>query len=360
MKDLDAALDRAAPPVTTPEGDAPPPRGRAGRTLKIVLAVVAVAAVAFGLWRYWGYAAAHPSTDDAYLSAGVLDVAAQVGGRVETVAVAENQRVAAGDVLFTLERADYEAQLDIARATLEQADQSTGVNDANVAAAEARLAEASAALSDAETVYARQERLFALGDVAQAALDTATTARDRARSARAAAEAAVAAARAPVATPDGVTAARRTAEAQVALAELDLARTEVTAPADGWIANVSLRPGQYVAPGQPLFALVEDGAWWVDANFKETDLGSIRPGQPAEVSVDMYPGLTLRGTVESLGAGSGASFSLLPAQNASGNWVKVTQRFPVRIALSEAPADPAMRLRVGASTTVTVDTGAAP
>ena len=113
-----------------------------------------------------------------------------------------------------------------------------------------------------------------------------------------------------------------------------------------------------VASGAPLFSLVEDGAWWVSANFKETDLQRIRPGQPVALAVDMYPGTTLTGTVQSLGAGSGAVFSLLPAQNATGNWVKVTQRFPVRIRIDKKPGDPALQLRVGASTTATVDTSA--
>ena len=117
---------------------------------------------------------------------------------------------------------------------------------------------------------------------------------------------------------------------------------------------MTLRPGATVQAGQPLFAIIEANRWWVDANFKETDLARIKVGQPATVRLDMYPDTTFDGTVESISAGSGASFSVLPPENASGNWVKVTQRFPVRIALTNPPAD--KPLRVGASAWVTIDT----
>lgn len=148
----------------------------------------------------------------------------------------------------------------------------------------------------------------------------------------------------------------KAAESAVEQARINLAFAEVRAPAAGWIANLSLRKGQAVSPYVPLFSLVEDKGWWIDANFKETDLARIRPSQKASVQIDMYPGVTLEGSVRSLGAGSGAVFSLLPPQNAAGNWVKVTQRFPVRISLDQLPTDPAIQMRVGASVTVTVDT----
>lgn len=330
------------------------------KAIKIGLAAAVVVVVAAGLWWYWDYSAAHPSTDDAYLQADILTIVPQVPGRVATVAVTEDQHVSAGDVLFSLETSDFEAQRDIAKAQLLQADQTTDVSGANVAAAQAQVVQAQATENEAVTTYERQRSLFEQGDVAQAALDQATTARDQASGARAAADAALDSARSADTSPDGVSAARLSAEAAVRLAELNLARTEITAPADGWVSNISLRPGDYVATGQPLFSLVEDADWWVDANFKETDLERIRPGQPVSLSIDMYSGAAMTGTVASIGAGSGAAFSLLPAQNATGNWVKVTQRFPVRIALDGPPADPALRLRVGTSVTATVDTTAPP
>ena len=146
----------------------------------------------------------------------------------------------------------------------------------------------------------------------------------------------------------------RAASAQLAKATHDRVKTHTTAPSDGILSNVTLRPGATVQAGQPLFAIIEANRWWVDANFKETDLARIKVGQPATVYLDMYPGVTFDGTVESISSGSGASFSVLPPENASGNWVKVTQRFPVRIALTNPPAD--KPLRVGASTSVTIDT----
>jgi membrane fusion protein (multidrug efflux system) len=147
----------------------------------------------------------------------------------------------------------------------------------------------------------------------------------------------------------------RAAAAQLDKATQDRVKTHVTAPDSGWVSNVRLRPGTVVQAGTPAFALIEDGRWWVDANFKESDLARIKPGQPATIKLDMYPGLKLDGTVESISAGSGAIFSVLPPENATGNWVKVTQRFPVRIMITSAP-NPDKPLRAGASADVTVDT----
>ena len=139
-------------------------------------------------------------------------------------------------------------------------------------------------------------------------------------------------------------------------AAFDLAQTTVRAPADGIVSQASsFKVGQYVAEGTPLFSLVESGDTWVEANFKETQLTHMKPGQPAEVTLDTYPGHSLRATVESIGAGTGAEFSLLPAQNATGNWVKVTQRIPVRLKLE--PGEETMPVRTGMSASVSVDTG---
>ncbi|MFZ5963038.1 HlyD family secretion protein [Thalassococcus sp. BH17M4-6] len=326
--------------------------------LKPILLVVALAAIGGGLWIWWQHERIHPSTDDAYLKANVLTIAPQVGGAIDTVAVSENQHVKAGDLLFQIDTADLEAQVKAAQASYDAAVQQSSAAITDLSSVSGQVDSARAALTDAQDAYDRTEKLFKLGDVAQAALDQATAARDQAKAALDTAQAALAAARERAGTPGDDNAAVRAAEAQLTLAQINLARARVTAPVSGWIANLDLRPGTLVAPDMPLFSLVEDGDWWIDANFKETDLARLRPGQPVTVAVDMYPGLTLDGTVQSLGAGSGAVFSLMPPQNASGNWVKVTQRFPVRVSLGSRPDDPAMQLRVGASTTVTVDTSA--
>ncbi len=159
----------------------------------------------------------------------------------------------------------------------------------------ATLAGAKASLTEAEIAYDRDAQLFKLGDVAQAALDQATAARDQAQANVEAAEAALAAAQDQAGTPGNDNATVQAALGALTTAQINLANSRITAPASGWIANMDLRPGQVVAPNAPLFSLVEDGAWWVDANFKETDLPRIRPGQPVELSLDMYPGTTLAG-----------------------------------------------------------------
>lgn len=148
----------------------------------------------------------------------------------------------------------------------------------------------------------------------------------------------------------------RSAAAALTKSTHDRVKTHVIASSDGIVSNVSLRPGATVQAGTPLFAIIGSNEWWVNANFKETDLARIRLGQPATVRLDMYPTVKFDGVVDSISAGSGATFSVLPPENATGNWVKVTQRFPVRIRITNPPHDPAAPLRVGASATVTVDT----
>jgi membrane fusion protein (multidrug efflux system) len=139
----------------------------------------------------------------------------------------------------------------------------------------------------------------------------------------------------------------------VAQARLNLSWTQVRAPVAGILSGLELRPGSTVASGQPLFALVDTSTWWINANFKETDLRHIEPGRPADITVDMYPGKHFHGVVDSISPASGSAFSLLPPENATGNWVKVTQRIPVRVRVLDP--DPAHPLRIGASSSVTVD-----
>lgn len=324
--------------------------------LKAIVLVAAIALASGGLWAWWQHERIHPSTDDAYLKANVLTIAPQVGGRVSEVAVAENAHVSAGDLLFTIDAAELEATVRSAQANLDRARQQTTAAITDLSAASANVDSARAALSEAQDAYGRTEKLFTMGDVPQAARDQAAMTRDQAQAAFDSANAALAASREQAGAPGDDNPAVRAAEAQLTLAQINLNHARVTAPVSGWIANLDVRPGALVSPNAPLFSLVEDGDWWIDANFKETDLERLRPGQPVNIDIDMYPGVTLTGTLQSLGAGAGAVFSLLPPQNASGNWVKVTQRFPVRIAIDTRPDDPDLQLRVGASTTVTVDT----
>lgn len=324
--------------------------------LKLAGLGIVAAVGAFSLYAWWQHGLIYPSTDDAYLRANLLTISAQIGGQVATVTAIENGYVREGDILFALDTAPLEVALDIAQAQFDLATQNAGAGGSNIAAAEAQVAQAMAGLHVVQIDFDRTEQLFRLADVSQAALDQATASRDQARATVAAANAALNAARDQLGATGAQNAGVRAALGQLTLARLNFDHATVRAPAAGWVANVSLRPGQIIAPGQPLFSLVEDGAWWVDGNFKETDIDRIRPGQPVTLTIDMYPGTTLTGTVASIGAGSGSVFSLLPAQNASGNWVKVTQRFPVRITLDALPAPTVRQLRVGASVMAIVDT----
>ncbi|MEZ5473928.1 MAG: HlyD family secretion protein [Steroidobacteraceae bacterium] len=323
---------------------------------KLLLLLLAIAALAVGLAFWWRHQEIYPSSDDAYLQAHILTIAPQIGGAVSEVAIAENQRVEQNAVLFRIDSTDLELARDAAMAQVELARRTALAVGDNVAAASAQLAGARASLENAASELARNEELLNSALVARSVVDQFLAQRNEAAAQVAAAQANLTAAKSQAGTRGEDNPSVRAAVAQLKRAARNLQYSEVSAPATGWIANLSLRPGQVVTADQPLFSLVEDGSWWVDANFKETDLQRIRPDQPATVTIDMYPGVELHGTVESIGAGSGAAFSLLPPENATGNWVKVTQRFPVRIKIARSPADQALQLRVGASVTATVDT----
>ena len=323
---------------------------------KLFLLLLAVAALVGGLFFWWRRQELYPSSDDAYLQANILTIAPLIGGAVAEVAVVENERVERHAVLFRLDQTDRQLSNEAAMAQVELARHTALSVGDNVAAASAQLAGARASLENAASELARNQELLRSALVARSVVDQALAQRNETAAQVAVAQANLAAARSQAGKRGEDNATVRAAVAQLKLASRNLEYSEVIAPSAGWIANLSLRPGQVVSAGQPLFSLVEDGDWWVDANFKETDLQRIRRGQPATVAIDMYPGIELHGTVESIGAGSGAVFSLLPPQNATGNWVKVTQRFPVRIKIPSSPGDQALQLRVGASVTATVDT----
>ena len=319
--------------------------------MKLLLATIAVVAIGAGLWAYWRYGTFYPSTADAYVQANVVTVAAEVTGRVNAVNVAENEKVKAGDVLFELDGTLYRNAVTQAQATLQSARQAKASYAAQIEAANAAIQGAQAADDAFQTQLSRVKTLLKRGDVAQATVDQANAAAAQSAAALNAAKAQLAQARsAQIANRD----ASKVAGADLATARTNLTRTKVVAPVDGWVANITLREGSVVSAYAPLFSVIDDSQWWIEANFKETDLPRIDAGQPASISVDMLPNASLSGQVASIGYGSGSTFALLPAENASGNWVKVTQRFAVRIALD--PSDEP--LRVGASASVTVDTTA--
>lgn len=326
------------------------------KLLRLTIVLLCLAGTALALVAYWHHRTVRPTTDDAYVHAHVVEIATRITAPVKRVHVVENQHVRKGELLFSLGTATFQTAVDAARAQLDIAAQSTGAGGAEVRAAGAVLQERIVTADNARRTLDRVAALAAQRLLPPAALDDARAQEAAARAAVASARAELDRAREALGRSDDQNAELRAAAAALARAELELSFTQVFAPADGWITDLTMREGAMVRTARPQFALVEDGSFWVEANFRETELTRIRPGHPARIELDMYPGLALHGWVESISAGSGAVFSLLPPENATGNWVKVTQRFPVRIRLAAGSLRNAPPLRIGASATVTVDT----
>ncbi|MES1207592.1 MAG: HlyD family secretion protein [Pseudomonadota bacterium] len=399
----------SSPAIVVPSAEAAPAKRK--RRPFLILGIIAALVLA-GIGIYMLATAGHEETDDAQTAADMVPIAARVAGQVTRVNIVENQRVKRGDLLIEIDPSDYdarvqqaEAELATAKAQAEAAQaqveiveatskgglataraaltgSAAGVQSATaqMQAARADMARADAELKKAEIDLERARALRAANAVPQERLDTAQVARDAAKAAKAQAEAQIALAEdtrrsaesrvgeargrvsqsAPVApqiaaaraNADLANARIRSAEAALALAKLQLGYTKVAAPADGFASKLTVHPGQLVTVGQPLIQLVPTTTY-VIANFKETQVGEMKVGQPAKIEIDALPGRTFDGKVESLAGGTGASFSLLPADNATGNFVKVVQRVPVRIAWVNLPTD--VDLRAGLSADVTVD-----
>ncbi|QJQ33743.1 HlyD family secretion protein [Sphingomonas lacunae] len=295
------------------------------------------------------------STDNAYVAQNKVSVSSEIGGVIVEVAVRENQQVKAGDLLFRIDPEPHriaiaEANADIASA---QANVTTLQLTADTMGADIETARR--ALTFAQTNLAREQALMARGFNTRARIDAAENAVNEARGRLADAQAAQARAMAQLATGSiapGVNPGILSAEVRRDQAMLQLRRTEVRAPTSGVISQAErLHVGQMIVAGLPAVSIVANGQSWVEANFKETDLDRMRVGQRATIEFDAYPNLSLTGHVESIGAGTGSEFSVLPAQNATGNWVKVTQRVPVRIAIDQRSSRP---LIAGLSAHVTV------
>jgi membrane fusion protein (multidrug efflux system) len=259
--------------------------------------------------------------------------------------------------LFDIDPTLYDAALRNARAQFDAAASAAGMAADDLKTAADKLEQKRVALEDALGKYRDAKDAQKGGEPASQATGDALKAWHDALQAYDDAEAEFTKAQDAKLTVTTPTVQLRAASAQLDKATHDRVRTHVTAPGSGWVTNSNLRPGSIVQAGTPAFALIEDGHWWVDANFKETDVARIKPGQPATIRLDMYPDTRLDGVVESISAGSGATFSVLPPENATGNWVKVTQRFPIRIRITGTP-DADKPLRVGASADVTIDTTA--
>ena len=341
----------ASVPESTPKPQRHSRRPRRKHVAWVVVAIVVVIAALAG-FHFWHQASLFESTDDAYVGANQAEIAAQVAGPVTKVYVKDQQHVKAGDALFDIDPGNYELAVARARAQLELARQGVSQQSAAVAATEAQLAQRRAEAVNARGTYNRNEQLMRSGFLSPQAMETFRSQMQSADAAVKAAEATVQQARSALGQTGDQNANVLAAEAAVKQAELDLARTHVTSPTNGVIANLTLQPGNTVQPGVPLFVVIDDSEYWVDANFKETQLKTLHVGQEAEIKTDMYPDRIFKGVVQSLSGGSGAAFSLLPPQNATGNWVKVTQRVPVRVKVLDP--DPNHPLRIGTTASVKV------
>jgi membrane fusion protein (multidrug efflux system) len=344
-----------------PGRDAAAPRRRR-RWLRRVLLIAGplVVAVAAGYLYFAG--GRYVSTENAYIKADKVMVAAEVSGLIAEVAVHENQHVDKGDVLFRIDDRPYRIALDQAEAQLASVrDEIAGLKAAYRQKAE-QLSLARINVAYAKKEFERQSKLLASKATSSSKFDAARHNLNVARQQIRIVDEAMAQIRAQLGGNPDIPVERHprfvAAEAARQQAALNLERTVVRAPIAG-IASNTPEPGQQVTGNGPLsspvMGVIADRDVWIDANFKETDLTHVRPGQPATIHVDTYPDHEWQGTVESISQATGAEFSVIPPQNATGNWVKVVQRIPVRVAVKTTAGDP--ELRVGMSTTVDIDTG---
>jgi membrane fusion protein (multidrug efflux system) len=333
----------AVGPDPAPTRPTPPSNKRSRKPL----AIGAIAVVLLGLstWavRRWMFGLTHESTDNAQVDGHVVPILPKVGGFVMEVRVVENEQVHAGDTLVVLDDRDYKVRLAEAEAGLAQALAAVSTNR-RVGQAEAQIAQAQANATKAHADLDRILPLAARGIVSQQQLDGE-------QAAARAADASLSAARAALVGADARVAAARAARDQAAL---NLSYTSLIAPESGIVSKKTVELGQLVQPGQPLMAVVPLEDVWITANLKETQVADVRPGDSVDFTVDAYGGRHFQGRVESLSPATGARFSLLPPDNATGNFTKVVQRVPVRIRPRQD--DPAHPLRPGLSVFVTIKT----
>lgn len=330
------------------------PIKKSNRFRNLLLLIVVAAGLGTAGYFYIQHQKAYPSTDDAYIHANILYVAPQISGKVLNVNVKNYQHVTEGDLLIKIDPAPYEIQLEQAKAAYEVATQQNKATDDAILAASANVRAADANLVDVQKTYHRVMDLVnrkllpaQQGDDVKAKLAGAQTTLEAAR-----------AKMSQLINQQGAKGNEapqvKQAAAALSQATLNLSYTNIYAPYDGELGKISVRPGSVVSPGLAMMPLIEDNTAWLQVNYKEKDIGLLKKGMTATVVLDMYPNVTYQAQVEALSPASGSSFSLLPPENATGNWVKVPQRFPVRVKFTDLKNKPL--LRVGASADVTIDT----
>jgi membrane fusion protein, multidrug efflux system len=329
---------------------------------------ITLSGIAYG--RYWWTVGRFiESTDDAYAGGNVTPVSPHVAGFVAQILVTDNQYVGAGQLLIHLDARDFQAALDHARASADQRRAALAGLEAKYVLQESMIRQAEADLNTkaAHATWTGQDavryrELAATTFGTRQNAERASAADEEARSATKAAEAGLTAARQQLSVLNADVAAARAdvaqAKADLETARLSLGYTEIRSPIDGYIGNRAAQVGAYVANGAYLLSVIPAHGLWVDANFKEDQLADMRPGQPATVVADVLPGKIFHGHVVSLAPGTGAVFSVIPPENATGNFTKIVQRVPVRIALDDGAASLG-EIRPGLSTTVSVDTRSA-
>jgi len=349
-------------PETTPEQPklleavSGAPGGGKKRAAIIIFLLIASGLVLGASW--WVMARIDISTDDAFIDGHVYQISARESGHVSEVYVDDNQFVHKGELLLSLDQSDFKTQIQNTAAAVKQAENDIASNYAKLDSANANVALVKSQLELAENNLERGAELYKRGIISKQDLDTLTTNRDVARAQLNDALENVRKAKADIGlmVRGGKDATVTQKQAELEQAKLNLSYTEVRAPADGYITRKSVEPGNNLSPGQPLMALVSLGDIWVTANYKESQLTHVHAGESVEFKVDAYPDRIFRGKVDSIMAGTGAAFSLLPPENATGNYVKVVQRIPVKIVI-DPKSDPRHQLRVGMSVVPTIHTG---
>ncbi len=347
-----------AQPVEKAEKEAAQPGKKGGNGTRnraaAILLVMVVVALVMGMWL-WVRSKTHVETDNAFIESHVYAISSRVPGNVARVMVKDNQFVKKGDLLVELDQADYQLRMENYAAQLDLAKNETASTYAQVDAARAAVNSDRARLQQAELDLARGKALYQREVIPKEQLDKLETARKVAAARVLETEGSVRRALAllGLAGNGGKDAQIVRKKAELEESRRNLSYTRICAPADGYITRKSVEPGNNIQPGQPLMALVELNNTWITANYKEGQLAHMRPGQNVEFEVDTYPGKTFKGKVDSIMAGTGAAFSLLPPENATGNYVKVVQRIPVKI-LIDSSSDPDHLLRIGMSVVPTV------